>query len=318
MSELRPRTSKTVNPKDYLERTMKNWPAGSHLVMEGYASEGVKLSAIGYKYNKQKVICFIATDKIGHTEKGRPYQAKWIDDSGEKRTKNIHCPDICAKYFEYSNVINTHNHIRQFETALERQWVTQDGYFRTITTILGMTVTDTFKAYRHHLSELHRHKHISTRNFNDMLCHDMLNNAHPTTTDRDRPLIIPSEASKPDSSNRSIISDISCSVVQSPLSGAATLTPAQFASMHTLVVNPETHIEKKGGKEYRRTKRRYCSIRRCRQEDGNQRRPQAVTTANVCSHCRPRVFICGATCLNHHWQALFGSEAVDEPSHGWV
>jgi len=36
-------------PKDFIERTMKTWPAGSHIVLEGSVSEGVDLLAVGYK-----------------------------------------------------------------------------------------------------------------------------------------------------------------------------------------------------------------------------------------------------------------------------
>ena len=33
----------------------------------------------------------------------------------------------------------------QFDLGLEKKWVTQNGYFRLYTTLLGMTVTDTWK-----------------------------------------------------------------------------------------------------------------------------------------------------------------------------
>ena len=57
---------------------MKNWPAGSNLVLEA-KKDRVDLIAIGYKYNKKKVICFIATKGSGHTEPGVPYEARWKD-----------------------------------------------------------------------------------------------------------------------------------------------------------------------------------------------------------------------------------------------
>ena len=54
------KTAHSQYPKKWLEKTMKDWPAGSHLVLESVFS-GVPVIAMGYKYNKRKVICFVAT-----------------------------------------------------------------------------------------------------------------------------------------------------------------------------------------------------------------------------------------------------------------
>ena len=60
---------------------MKEWPAGSHLVLEATTDVNMKLLAVGYKYNKGKVTCFIATAGAGHTEAGVSYEARWKDDN---------------------------------------------------------------------------------------------------------------------------------------------------------------------------------------------------------------------------------------------
>jgi len=52
-------------PKQFLESCMKNWPAGSHLVMEGLTEDGIDLLAVGYKYNTKKIQCFVSTKNIG-------------------------------------------------------------------------------------------------------------------------------------------------------------------------------------------------------------------------------------------------------------
>jgi hypothetical protein len=52
---------------------MKNWPGGMSLLMEATTSKGVKLLAIGYKYNSSKVLCFVATKNAGSTVLGEPY-----------------------------------------------------------------------------------------------------------------------------------------------------------------------------------------------------------------------------------------------------
>jgi hypothetical protein len=82
------KTNYACYPKKYLEETMKLWPAGSHLVMETTTSEGITLLAIGYKYNRRKVLCFLATEGAGHTEEGTPYEARWKDDNNNTMS---HC-----------------------------------------------------------------------------------------------------------------------------------------------------------------------------------------------------------------------------------
>ena len=46
-------------------------------------------------------------------------------------------------------ISDKHNHARQHELRLEKYWITTDCWFRIITTVIGITVTDCWKAYRH-------------------------------------------------------------------------------------------------------------------------------------------------------------------------
>ena len=55
------KTAHSGYPKLFLEEKMKNYPAGSHLVLEITTKEEVELLAIGYKYNKRKIMMFICT-----------------------------------------------------------------------------------------------------------------------------------------------------------------------------------------------------------------------------------------------------------------
>ena len=65
-------------PKAYIESKMKTWPPGTHIVLE--CSKNVsKYYAVGYKYSKRKIICFITTERAGHTLPGQSYCAKWVD-----------------------------------------------------------------------------------------------------------------------------------------------------------------------------------------------------------------------------------------------
>jgi hypothetical protein len=139
-------------PKQFLENTMKDWPGGSHLVLKTTV-DGIDLFAIGYKYCKSKTLMFIMTDGVGHTEPGEPYLAKWIDNNLNQMHRRIPRPAAVSFYFNHSNVVDIHNQQRQKELRLEKCWVTQDGYFRIITTLIGITVVDAWRGYTFHSKE---------------------------------------------------------------------------------------------------------------------------------------------------------------------
>ena len=58
--------------------------------------------------------------------------------------------------------------------------MTTCGFFRINTTLFGINITDAWKAYKFHLSENHRYKHIEIEDFADLLVYDMLNNGFET------------------------------------------------------------------------------------------------------------------------------------------
>ncbi len=67
-------TSHSLFPKKELEDKMKNWTGEMSLLMEATTSKGVKLLAIGYKYNSSKVLCFVAINgRFNSTMLGEPY-----------------------------------------------------------------------------------------------------------------------------------------------------------------------------------------------------------------------------------------------------
>ena len=184
------KTSHAGYCKKYLEEKMKEWPAGSHLVLESTVND-VELLAIGYKYNKRKVACFIATKGAGHTEAGKPYEAKWKDENGNTRSRDVFRPEVIAKYFVRSNGIDVHNQTRQGDLRLEKHWVTNDGFFRIATTLFGLTVTDAWKGYTFHLSANHRHKKQGILEFASVLCRDLLeNNCSPEIIMEDNSLVL--------------------------------------------------------------------------------------------------------------------------------
>lgn len=178
------KTNHSRYPKEFLMNTMKPWPAGSHLLLRTVLNEGRRnekvIFALGYKYSKSKVLCFIFTEGAGHTEckDENMYEAKWKDENLNQLTRKIRRPQVCHAYFTGSNIIDVLNQNRQYDLALEKHWVTQDGNFRIMTTLFGVTVVDAFKAYVWHCGQNHRHKKMALLDFTDMMCKDMLENGY--------------------------------------------------------------------------------------------------------------------------------------------
>ena len=106
---------------------MKEWPSGSHMVMKTTTANDVDLYLIGYKYNKKSVNVFIFTENAGTMVESvdDPYIANFIDSDGVAQTRKIERPDIVAKYYGVSNVIDIINQYRQGNLELEVYWATR-------------------------------------------------------------------------------------------------------------------------------------------------------------------------------------------------
>ena len=138
--------------------------------------DDVKLYAVGYKYCKKKTMCFIFTEGASHTEQGKPYRARWKDENGNSMHRNVARPQCCSTYFSVSNVVDVLNQQRQKELRLEKLWVTEDGYFRILTTVIGICIVDCWNAYKHHLPSNHRHKNCELMTVVNMMAMDLLEN----------------------------------------------------------------------------------------------------------------------------------------------
>jgi hypothetical protein len=170
------KTSSKNFPKGALESKMAGWSGGMSMVMEGVTASGVKLLAIGYKYNLRKVLSFVATRGAGSTTPGNPYRAKFADGWGNVMTRLVPRPDVISQYFQISNAVDTHNQARQSDLALEQHWVTTNCWFRIITTFIGLTVTDAWKAYRHGVRGPNTtERKVTILEFTDRLVWEMLN-----------------------------------------------------------------------------------------------------------------------------------------------
>lgn len=82
-------------------------------------------------------------------------------------------PDIIARYFKVSNLVDVHNQLRQSELALEDMWLTKDPWFRIATTLYGMTITDAFLLAKYHASSNSEVKKMSIREFALRVSYDM-------------------------------------------------------------------------------------------------------------------------------------------------
>jgi len=74
----------------------------------------------------------------------------------------------------HSNLVDVHNEIHQHFLALEEKWVTTNCWFRVFTSLVGITLTDCFLAYKLELHDDHKDKHIAMKEFADIAAHQMV------------------------------------------------------------------------------------------------------------------------------------------------
>jgi hypothetical protein len=175
------KTSTKYTPFQELIDKMQDYPSGAYLVMECTTPKGHKLICVGYKYSASKVLVFLGTKNSGFTKPGEPYIARFPDANGNVAQRNVLRPDVISNYFNDSNVIDSHNQARQYELALEKRWIVENGYFRVDTTLLGMTVTDCWRAYKHAMPDKKKHKELPIKEFADRMAYDCIYNAYSDT-----------------------------------------------------------------------------------------------------------------------------------------
>jgi hypothetical protein len=130
--------------------------------------------AIGYKCNRKKCLFFVCTPGAGKTTAGAPYKATFPDTYGNVQSRDVARPAVISRHFMHSDGIDIHNHIRQHILALESSWRTEESWFSLMTTMLGITVTGAFLAYRAELRDSHEDKYLSMLDFADALAMQLL------------------------------------------------------------------------------------------------------------------------------------------------
>jgi len=242
--------------------------------------------AIGYKYNKRKVLRFLATRNAGHTQQGVSYEAKWKDQFNNTCTRYVPRPDIIAKYFQHSNVVDVGNQSRQFDLKLEKMWVTECGFFRNITTIIAITITDCWKGYKHHLYSNHRHKNVTLASFGAILARHMIENDFPSTPAIAMTIaMMPSQIQTATESEGALVNQrriLDEGTYVSALTDSFSSNQQRIATVgkrHDLQLNDEwiLHSNFQNNNRWKRRKRGKCMFCSC-------------NTAYFCPDCHPKGF----------------------------
>jgi|LakMenEpi03Aug12_release.lakeMendotaPanAssembly.Ray.scaffolds.fasta_scaffold205777_1 hypothetical protein len=173
-------------PKDFIEATLKDAPGGVSIVLEGTTRDEVPLVAVGYRYSRKSILHFVLTKNAGTTKNGEPYHMKYTDGYGNVCTRYVDRPAVLSEFFAKSNIIDTHNQLRQSFLKLEKKWMTQKSYFRLATTYLGINVTDAYLLCNYHKvinsskSSLYEEKEqkIGIQRFSGMLARQLIDIAN--------------------------------------------------------------------------------------------------------------------------------------------
>ena len=166
-------------PKDFIEEALKEAPGGVHIVLKSTTSDEVNLVAVGYRYSRKTILHFVMTENAGSTSEGEPYEMKYTDGYGNICTRMVDRPEVISNFFATSNVIDTHNQLRQDLLQLEKKWLTKNAFFCLTTMLIGVNVTDAFLLANHHKvinvsnSAIGKQK-ISIRRFAGMLSHQLI------------------------------------------------------------------------------------------------------------------------------------------------
>jgi len=250
-------------PKDFIEDALKDAPGGVHIVLKGTTRDEVTLVAVGYRYSRKTILHFVMTENSGDTSPGDPYEMKYTDSYGNICTRFVDRPEAISKFFASSNVIDTHNQLRQDLLQLEKKWLTKNPFFRLATTLTGINVTDTYLLASYHKvinpsNDPALKQKVSIRRFSGMLALQLIRNANRLGSAHNRfqpedeesrcvPLVSISEPSK------SAVSDLS-----SPTSDKTIIRSLQDANGKTHYLVKYDITKDPSGRS--RCKKRKCKL----------------------------------------------------------
>ena len=136
--------------------------------------------AIGYTYNSQKVLGFIANEGYVNTNPDDTFLPHFTDTYYNISILIFVCHFILGSYFNKCNVTDNKNKVRKYDPALEEYWVTQSGYFIfTTIMVLSMGITNLMRLLYNGISEQKRENKIPMREYNIRAVYDLFKNTLP-------------------------------------------------------------------------------------------------------------------------------------------
>lgn len=171
------KTAHTKFPKSFLHAHPYG-ARGSHKTLQAVDADGDRFIAVGWKDKTVKT--FISTcgttipaDRPAIKKKSR---LELADGVPTHYTVEVPRPMIAQEYFDAANGIDIHNHYRQGSLALEESFKTQTWWHRSFSTLLGMTATDAFLAFRYFHPSKYEVSEISFKQFVDGLAKQLVEN----------------------------------------------------------------------------------------------------------------------------------------------
>ena len=161
-----------------LEKSMKEWPGGSNLVMKSTTRvPGDRpLMSIRFEYISQKVLGFIATEGSGSTVPDVPYLSHYPDNYSNVFIFPVLHLHLLGRYFSAYNETENHNRMQQYDIALDKYWVTQSGYFRLANTVALVTgITYLMLLLCHGVPDQSKDKKIPMRKYNYRTVYECFN-----------------------------------------------------------------------------------------------------------------------------------------------
>jgi hypothetical protein len=142
------------------------YPAGHHVIMKANIS-GVDLFLLAYAFSNNDTTFMVSSSGTTVQHKTM-YRSNFTDAYGNTTFKEIPRPSIAHFLYELLPLIDNHNKDRQSLLALEDCWPAKSPWFRLVTTLVGMTVTDVQRWDRNNRSE--RRPLLETRDDDDDPC----------------------------------------------------------------------------------------------------------------------------------------------------
>ena len=116
-------------PKAWLEEYMEDMAPGHWMLLHAKVDldgdnmakkKRVEIVAVGYKYNKTKVNCFVMDYASGSHQPGPYYCARYWEEDGKCTTKWIARPWCIDDYYSNIGAVDNHNRVRQGHLRMEK------------------------------------------------------------------------------------------------------------------------------------------------------------------------------------------------------